>query len=118
MFKPLRFNNLLKAVPGLSHLQLTPQAAHKKAQVHEHIETENIHAANGAVKRTRVKEDIEEDVHVKQDKEFLTTEVHKRITEDIRVKQVERKGNGAPSEVTISRVHATTFEVAQIEMTP
>jgi len=118
MFKPLRFNNLLKAVPGLSHLQLTPQAAHKKAQTHEHIETENIHATNGAVRRTRVKEDIEEDVHVKQGKEFLTTEVHKHITEDIRVKQVERRGNGAPSELTISRVHATTFEVAQIEMTP
>ena len=58
MFKPLRFNNLLKAVPGLSHLQLTPQAAHNtqghKTQTHEHIETENIHAANGAVRRTRV----------------------------------------------------------------
>src|SRR5438876_4062477 len=104
MFKPLRFNNLLKAVPGLAHLQLTPQAAHHgrqhTAQTHQHIEAEELHATNQGVKRTRVQEDIEEDVHVKTGKEFKTTEVHKRITEDIRVKQVERNGNGQASPVT------------------
>ena len=122
MLKPLRFNNLLKAVPGLAHLQLTPDAAYHgpahTTQIHEHIESENLHTTGQGVRRTRVKEDIEEDTHVKTGKEFKTTEVHKRITEDIRVKQVERNGNGAPTEVTISHVHATTVEVAQIEMTP
>lgn len=27
VFKPLRFNKLLKAMPGMAHLQLTPHAA-------------------------------------------------------------------------------------------
>jgi hypothetical protein len=121
MFKPIRFNSLLKAVPGLSHLQLTPQAAHntnpQNARVHEHIETDNIHATSQGVKRTHVNEDIEKDVHVKAGKDFRTTEVHERITEDIRVRQVEK--NGSPNEQYIeTRVHATTFVVAQVEMTP
>ncbi len=122
MFKPLRFNNLLKAVPGLAHLQLTPQSAHNGkqsiAQVHQHVETDNLHATSRGVKRTKVKKDIKEDVRVKTGKEFKTTEVHKRITEDIHVQQVEPNGNDLPVQVTLEHVHATTVEVAQIEMTP
>jgi hypothetical protein len=122
MFKPLRFNNLLKAVPGLAHLQLTPQSAQlgnkQTGQVHQHREAEELHATNRGVKRTQVKEDIEEDIHVKTGKEFKTTEVHKRITEDIRVKQVERNSSGQSTQITLEHVHATTVEVAQIEMTP
>ena len=121
MFKPLRFNNLLKAVPGLSHLALTPQAAHhaktQNSRTHEHIETDHIKATEHGVKRTQVKEDIEKDVHVKAGKGFKTTEVHERITEDIRVRHVERAG--APNEQYIeTHVHATTFAVAEVEMTP
>ncbi len=122
MFKPLRFNNLFRAIPGLAHLQLTPQSAHHAqqptAQVHQQVETEKLHATNLGVKRIRVKEDIEEDVHVKTGKESKTTEVHKRVTAEIRVKRVERKGTVPPGQVTLEHVHATTVEVAQIEMTP
>jgi hypothetical protein len=123
MFKPLRFNNLLKAVPGLAHLQLTPQSGppvqpQHTAQVRQHVEAEKLHVTNRGVKRTQVKADIKEDVHVKTSKEFKTTEVHKRITEDIRVKQIERNGSGEPVPVTLEHVHATTMEVAEIEMTP
>ena len=122
MLKPLRFNNLLKAVPGLAHLQLTPQSTlHDQqhiAQVHQHVETDNLQATDKGVKRTQVKEDIDEDVRIKTGKEFKTTEVHRRVTEDIHVKQVERNGNGQPVQVTLEHVHATTCEVAQIEMTP
>ncbi|HTK07256.1 MAG TPA: hypothetical protein VL485_08810 [Ktedonobacteraceae bacterium] len=120
MFKPLRFNDLLKAVPGLDHLKLTPHAAHQTTHTrsHEHVEADEVRSTSQGVKRTHVKEDIDEDVRVKSGKEFKTTEVHKRITEDIRVKKVERNGDDDRSGTTISRVHATTFEVAEVEMTP
>jgi hypothetical protein len=120
MFKPLRFNDLLKAVPGLNHLKLTPQAAHHRqtTRVHEHVETDEVRATEQEVRRTHVKEDIEEEVHVKTGKKFKTTEVHEKITQDIHVKKVERNGPDSDDGSTISRVHATTFGVAEIEMTP
>jgi len=56
MFKPLRFNELLKAVPGLAHLQLTPQAAHHaKSQtyvrVREQIEVDSKRGSNHGARR-------------------------------------------------------------------
>lgn len=119
MFKPLRFDPLLKAIPGLAHLTLTPGAAHNKkarARSDERIEVKRVQAIPGGVKETRVREDIRKDVKVETKKGQTTTEVHERITEDIKVKKVER--TGATTSETLARVHATVVDVMEVEMTP
>ncbi len=120
MFKPLRFNELLRAVPGLEHLKLTPHSAHiPRDHMREHVEVESVQPTKQGIKKTQVKEVVREDVRVKTKEGLKTTEVHKRITEDIHVKKVERAdGKGEDERETLEHVHATVVSVAEIEMTP
>ncbi|WP_157508006.1 hypothetical protein [Ktedonobacter racemifer] len=120
MFKPLRFDPILKAIPGLAHLRLTPHAAHnakKHARVHvdEQVEIDQVQATPKGLKETRIRENIQKDVKVERRRGETTTEVHERITEDIKVKRVE--SDGVPSE-TLMHVHTTIEDVTHIEMTP
>lgn len=122
MFQPLRFNKMLKAIPGLAHLQLTPKAAHQASSktythVQERIEVDKLQGSKDEVKATHIREKVTEDVSVHIDKGGKkTTEVRKHITEDIDVKKVQRNSKGVTE--VISHVHATTIGVAEIEMTP
>ncbi|WP_151758752.1 hypothetical protein [Dictyobacter vulcani] len=121
MFGPLRFNKLLKAIPGLDHLSLTPQAAHHaKSRVYAHVKEEIKvdkvqHSARGN-KETRIHEDIVKDVKVDTRQDAHTAGRKRQVTEDIKVTKVEQVGSEVVE--TLTRVHATTFEVAEIEMTP
>ncbi|GHO46603.1 hypothetical protein [Ktedonospora formicarum] len=120
MFKPLRFDPILKAIPGLSHLRLTPQAAHhakKRVHVDEEIDVERVEETEKGIKETHVRENIHKDVSVEKKRGRTTTEVHERITEDVRVKKVERDDDDKPSE-TLMHVHATMIDVTRVEMTP
>ncbi|TMC20915.1 MAG: hypothetical protein E6J34_11270 [Chloroflexi bacterium] len=121
MFQPLRFNPLLKAIPGLAHLKLTPQAAHHAkthAHVHtdEQIELDRLQALPGGIKETHVHEHITKDVKVDTKRGRSATELRQHITEDIKVRRIE--GTGDTTSDTLTHVHATVVSVAQIEMTP
>jgi hypothetical protein len=171
MFKPLRFNELLKAIPGLAHLQLTPDAApHAKsgtyARVKEKIEVDRVRATRDGVKETRIRKEREEAVeiehrprkdkdeenapeprarkdkeqdgepehrarknkdednepehHARKDKDEDDNQpaVRRRVTEKVEVERVERKKDGEEVSETLTRVHTTTFDVAEVEMTP
>lgn len=121
MFKPLRFDPILKAIPGLAHLCLTPHAAHhakKRVHVDEEVEVESVEEGPRGRKETHVREDIHRDVEVKKKKGHTTTEVHERITEDIRIKKVERDDDDDQPSETLMHVHTTMIDVAQAEMTP
>jgi hypothetical protein len=120
MFEPLRFNKLLKAVPGLSHLQLTPKAAHHaKSRIYEQIDVDKVQKTGHGSKETHVHENIVKEVHVDTHKATATHAARKNITEDIKVKKVERiNGKEVETTETLTRVHATVFGVAEIEMTP
>lgn len=112
MFKPLRFNKLLKAVPGLSHLVHTP---HSTAHVHiaktvEIQKTREVASASKGKKEIHAHETITEDITVKTNK----TVKHAHVQEDIDVKAVKTDGMTD----TLAHVHATRIGVAQIEMTP
>lgn len=124
MFKPLRFNKLLKAIPGLAHLQLTPQAAHHAksttyAHMKEKIEVDRVRATKQDVKEVRVRKEREEDVEIdRRDRDGdARPRVSRRVTEDVEVEKIERKKDGEVSE-TLTHVHKTTFDVAEVEMTP
>jgi hypothetical protein len=124
MFKPLRFNELLKAMPGLAHLQLTPQAAHHaKSQtyvrVREQIEVDSKRGVGDhGGKEGRAHGKIKEDIVIERRKGRKVTEIHERIVKDVDIK----KGAGGVDEViettTLQHVHATVFGIAEVEMTP
>ena len=120
MFEPLRFNKLLKAVPGLNHLVMTPKAAHHaKSHIYEQIDVDKVQSSRHGTKETHVHEDITKEVRVDTHKDQDTHAVRKNVTEDIKVKKVQSV-NGETVEVseTLTHVHATVFSVAEIEMTP
>ncbi|MBA2391145.1 MAG: hypothetical protein H0V70_00180 [Ktedonobacteraceae bacterium] len=122
MFKPLRFNELLKAVPGLAHLQLTPQAAHHaKSQtyvrVREQIEVDSKRSPNHGGKEGHVHERIKEDITIERQKGKKVTQVHGQIVKDIDV--TRKAGHDEVTETTtLQHVHATVFGIAEVEMTP
>lgn len=121
MFKPLRFNKLLKAMPGLAHLQLTPQAAqHVKSETYVHvqkqIEVDSARGAKHASEETHTHEKIKEEIVIESKKGHKTTEIHGRITEDIDIRKVD-DGTDITT-TTLQHVHATIFGVAEVEMTP
>lgn len=121
MFGPLRFNKLLKAVPGLSHLSLTPQAAHHaKSRIYEHvkeeIEVDKIQRSGHGAKETHIREDIVKKVTVEPRKGAHSAAGQKQVSTDIKVKKVQQV-DGETTE-TLTHVHATVFGVAEIEMTP
>jgi hypothetical protein len=119
MLKPLRFNSILKAIPGLNHLALTPQAAHR-AKAHEHVRTEEqidvhrLQAVPEGIKETHIHEKIQEDVKIDRKKDTTTTRVHEHVTTDIKVKTIEHAGGSE----TLAHVHATVVDVTEVEMTP
>ncbi len=122
MFKPLRFNELLKAVPGLAHLQLTPQAAHHaKSQtyvrVREQIEVDSKRGSDHGGKEGHVHERIKEDITIERKKGKKVTQVQGQITKDI---DITRKGgiDEVTETTTLQHVHATVFGIAEVEMTP
>lgn len=121
MFEALRFNKLLKAVPGLNHLQLTPQAAHHaKSRVYEHVkekvEVDKVQRSKQTGQAIHTHADIVKDVKIVDHKGHKTGETQKKVTTDIQVTEVQRK-DGQTSE-TLMHVHATVFGIAEIEMTP
>ncbi len=121
MFKPLRFQSMLKAIPGMAHLQLTPQAAHHArsqnyVHVQEQIEIDRTHASTHEVKEAHIHDDIKENIRIESKGGHKTTEVHGHMTRDIDIKKTER-GNETVT-TTLQHVHATTVEVAAVEMTP
>ncbi len=122
MFKPLRFNKLLKAMPGLAHLQLTPQAApHAKSQTYVHVQKQiEVDSARGLQHGSgAIHEKIKEDIIIESKRGQRTTRIHEQITEDIDIKKV---GHGSETTTTttttLQHVHATIFGIAEIEMTP
>lgn len=127
VFKPLRFNALLKAVPaGLAHLQLTPQAAQNAksttyARVKEQVEVERVRATKQGVKETRVRKESEEDLVVSHRRSVAghpeEPVVGRRVTKEVEVEQIKHQKDGQISE-TLTHVHQTTFDVAEVEMTP
>ncbi len=122
MFKPLRFNELLKAVPGMAHLQLTPHAAeHAKTQtyvhVREQIEVDSNRGSNHGSKETHTHEKIKEDITIERKKGQKVTEIHEQITKDIDIKKVAGHDDTTTT-TTLQHVHATVFGVAEVEMTP
>ncbi|GCE30502.1 hypothetical protein KDA_59860 [Dictyobacter alpinus] len=121
MFGPLRFNKLLKAIPGLDHLSLTPQAAHHaKSHIYEHVKEEikvdKVQHSSKGNKATHIHEDIVKDVKVDTQRGAHTASRQKKVTEDIKVTKIEQVGDEVVE--TLTHVHATSFDVAEIEMTP
>ncbi|GCF07713.1 hypothetical protein [Dictyobacter arantiisoli] len=135
MFEPLRFNKLLKAIPGLDHLQLTPRAAHHAkspiyAHIREEVDVEKVKRTAHGAQETHIHEDIKKDIKVTPARGQHATEVQKNVSKDIKIKQVQQV-NGktihtsetlthvqTQTSETLAHVHATSFAVASIEMTP
>lgn len=122
MFKPLRFNELLKAMPGLAHLQLTPHAAHHaKSQtyvrVREQIEVDKGRGSNHGGKEAHVHERIKEDITIERKKGKKVAQVQGQIIKDI---DITRKAgiDEVTETTTLQHVHATVFGIAEVEMTP
>lgn len=124
MFKPHRFNPLLKAVPNAGH---EAKVASKLIHGHTHEEllqqaAQTTTVAQGQVKTTT--EVVTEDVkttetpagHGKVHKK-TEVDVTAEVTTTTTPKKNGGKGEGETTEI-LSHVHATTEGVASVEMTP
>lgn len=124
MFKPHRFNPLLKAVPNAGH---EAKVASKLIHGHTHEEllqqaAQTTTVAQGQVKTTT--EVVTEDVKTTETpaghgKVHKKTEVD--VTAEVTTTTAPKKNGGNGEEKTteiLSHVHATTEGVASVEMTP
>lgn len=124
MFKPHRFNPLLKAVPNADH---SAKVASKLVHGHTHEEllqqaAQTTTVAQGQV--TTTTEVITEDVKTTETpaghgKVHKKTEVD--VTAEVKTTTTPKKNGGNGEEGTteiLSHVHATTEGVASVEMTP
>ncbi|HEX7735870.1 MAG TPA: hypothetical protein VF458_13465 [Ktedonobacteraceae bacterium] len=128
MFKPHRFNPLLKAVPNKNHAD---KVASKLIHGHTHEEllqqtTHTTVATQGQVRKTTetVTADVKTTemsdghgkVHQKTEVD-ASVEVSTTTTHDLKKNGGNDDDNGGVSEI-LSRVHATTEGIASVEMTP
>lgn len=145
MLKPLRFNNLLKALPGLSHLQHTQHSTTHKYTEHlakmsdghaptsEHIKKtldvdvdkrQITHTPQGASEKdTHTHAHVTEEVTIPSGKAVaaphahsVTTTTEATVKKEVSISQVKTAEDGTTT--TLSHVHATTVGIAAIEMTP
>jgi len=124
MFKPHRFNPLLKAVPNADH---AAKVASKLVHGHTHEELLQQAAQTTTVEQGQVKtttEVVTEDVKTTETpaghgKVHKKTEVD--VTTEVKTTTTPKKNGGNGEEGTteiLSHVHATTEGVASVEMTP
>ncbi len=128
MFKPHRFNPLLKAFPNLIHKKQV-SSKHVHGRTHEElvkeVEVKKTTTVEGGKAHT-TKEVMEAEVKTKETpvghgKMQRTTEVE-AVEEVTQTTRPARGQNGGPEVIQtteiLSRVHATTEGVATVEMTP
>ncbi len=112
MFKPIRFNNLLKAVPGLNHLQHTPNSkTHAYAHLTKTMDVDKTQISPTTGKATHVQAHVTEKIDIRGGKDAIKGHPTR---EDISVTEVKTTAAGT----TLSRVHTTIAGVAEIELTP
>lgn len=123
MFKPHRFNPLLKAVPNAGH---AAKVASKLIHGHTHEEllqqvTQTTTAAQGQAQTTTrvVKADVKTtETPAEQGKVHKKTEIEATAEVKTTTTPATKKNGEAETTEILSHVHATTEGVAEVEMTP
>ncbi|GCE14690.1 hypothetical protein [Tengunoibacter tsumagoiensis] len=122
MFKPIRFNQLLKAVPGLTHLQHTQHSTTHKYSEHikKTVDIDNVHVSAQTGKEVHTHAHVTEDVERKPAHGTTGAVTHEHIRADVDVvsKSVQGTAGEHGMTETLSHVHATIVGVANIELTP
>jgi hypothetical protein len=115
MFKPLRVNELLKAL-GLTHQSPEHPAAHH-AHITETIDVDKIQTTPTTKHETHTHAHITEDIDVHAGNHHTASHSHVKAEVDVTTVKSTTATDGEVS-ATLSGVHATIAGVAEVEMTP